>query len=106
VRPLRDPGVTHTICVECLERLQREERRTRGRAIVIVRRSRRALQERLEAALAGVPDVTVRTDQRVGERRGPSSERTGPDRRRFERRRSPEGLHRVVWEAFDVWLSR
>jgi hypothetical protein len=92
--------------VDCLDRLQREERRTRGRAIVVVRRSRRALQERLEAALAGVPDVTVRMDQRIGERRGASVEPRAPDRRRFERRRPPEGLRRVVWEGFDVWLSR
>ncbi|HEV8674136.1 MAG TPA: hypothetical protein VGX21_08820, partial [Methylomirabilota bacterium] len=63
------------------------------------------VQARLEGAFAGVPDVTVRMDQRMGERRGATAPGPSPDRRRLERRRALTGLQRLVWEAFGVWLS-
>ncbi|MGH7265733.1 MAG: hypothetical protein ACREMB_12910, partial [Candidatus Rokuibacteriota bacterium] len=53
--PLADPDVTHGICAECAERMQREERGSRGRSVIVIRRSRRELRDRLEAQTAGLP---------------------------------------------------
>jgi len=103
--PLSDLGLTHGICAECAERLRVEERRTRGRALVVVRRSRDRLRDSLEATYAGFEDIAVRLDQREGERRrGGLEEDRG--RRHSDRRRRLAPSQVTAWGALGAFVVR
>jgi len=102
--PVAEPDVTHGICPDCLERLAREDRRIRGRALIIVQRSRVELRDRLEGIYAGFDDVTVRMDQRVGERRQVRVY-AGPERRRGDRRRPLFPSQAAAWLALGVVVT-
>jgi hypothetical protein len=97
--------LTHSICPECAEQLEREEVRIRGRALIIVRRSARALQNHLEAISAGLADVTVRMDRRVEERRRPA-EPQGRNRRQHARRRALSPSQAASWRALGMFVAR
>jgi hypothetical protein len=101
--PVADPKVTHGICADCSERIGREERRSRGRVLLVVRPSHRDLRDRLEATFAGFPDVGVRIDQREGERRLPQTFE-GADRRRQDRRRALQPSQVASWRALGVFV--
>jgi hypothetical protein len=100
VPPLTDSQLTHGICGECAQRIEREERRP-SRSVIIVRRNSAELRDRLEALTAGLPDVVVRVDARVGDRRrgGRTASR---ERRRGERRRILYPSQVAAWRALGV----
>lgn len=100
VPPLADAHLTHGICGECAERIQREERRP-GRSLIIVRRNRAQLRDRLEALTAGLPDVIVHMDARVGDRRGARGT-PGRERRRGERRRMWYPSQLAAWRTLGI----
>jgi hypothetical protein len=103
--PVADAKVTHGICPDCSERLVREDRRTRGRVLLVVRQTRLDLRDRLEATFAGFPDVGVRIDQREGERRLPQTYE-GADRRHHDRRRALQPSQVASWRALGVFVTQ
>jgi hypothetical protein len=102
--PLSDPELTHGICGRCAERIQREELHS-GRCLVIVRRSGPALRDRLETLTVGLPNVVMRVDSRVADRRrgGPAPSR---ERRRAERRRPLHPSQVQAWRTLGVYVAR
>jgi hypothetical protein len=105
IAPLDDSNTTHGICGDCTERFHREELRGRRRVVIVVRRNRRDLLERLEGAYAGFEDVTVRMDARTRERRQPSREPPRGNRRRGDRRRRLFPSQLAAWEALGIFVS-
>lgn len=103
--PLADPKITHGICPDCTERLLRDDRRTRGRALLVVGPGCRELRDRLEATFADFPDVGVRMDRRAGERRH-SGAYEGADRRRTDRRRAVLPSQVAAFRALGMFVAR
>jgi hypothetical protein len=106
VRPsLTDPDVTHGICAECAEQVQREHRGSRGRIVIVIRRSQRELRDRLEAQTAGLPGVTVRMDERAGDRRQDGGYR-GRNRRHVSRRRALRLSQLAAWRTLGCFVAQ
>jgi hypothetical protein len=101
--PFANSDVTHGVCRACAERLLREALRRPGQTLIILSRSHHALREHLEALTAGMPNVSVRMDERRGERRQ-RRERVGADRRRGDRRATPSPSQRAAWQALGVFV--
>ena len=63
--PLHNPGVSHGICDDCIERES-----LGGAPVLVVSRDRRSAIPMLQTLLRGAPEIAIVVDRRSHERRG------------------------------------
>ncbi len=90
--PLHNPGVSHGICDDCIERES-----LGGAPVLVVSRDRCSAIPMLQTLLRGAPEIAIVVDRRSDERRGGNGRGNGhgrpiawvSDRRATDRRRRP-----------------
>jgi hypothetical protein len=103
--PYADPDLAHGTCADCVNGIEREEPRTLGRTLIIVRRGRPDLHDWLEARSVDIAGSAIQVDRRTGERRV-SGGGHAFDRRRRERRRPLSPGQAAAWRALGVVVVR